>query len=68
MIEMTTQQHQQTARIYTFPPGGRDAARSQRTHEVTKPMTAAQSRFATALCTDSWYHAAAIEDDDKADT
>jgi len=62
-MEMTNQQHQHTARIYAFPAGGRDAQR--RRMNETNMQRAAQAQLASAICTDSWYHAAAIEEDEK---
>jgi hypothetical protein len=54
---------QGTAKIYQFPAGGRSALvglRSGQTGSATG--LAAAPRFNEALCSDSWYHEAAIQD------
>ncbi len=64
MIEMNSHHHQQTAKIYTFPSGGRDAVRGHSARELQAQLKS-NAQLATAICTDSWYHAAAIEEDEK---
>ena len=49
-----------SAKIYQFPAGGRSALAGRRYGE-TKPDIAAPA-VDIADCSDSWYHAAAIEE------
>jgi hypothetical protein len=51
---------QGSARIYQFPAGGRSALGGRRYGETTTETSASQ--VVTADCSDSWYHAAAIEE------
>jgi uncharacterized protein DUF2735 len=51
---------QGSARIYQFPAGGRSALGGRRYGETTTETSA--SPVVTADCSDSWYHAAAIEE------
>ncbi|WP_407164746.1 DUF2735 domain-containing protein [Bradyrhizobium sp. ORS 111] len=54
--------NQGSAKIYQFPTGGRAALGGRRYGEVrTSPERATQVE--TAICSDSWYHQAAIDDD-----
>jgi hypothetical protein len=59
-VMMNTGVNQGSARIYQFPTGGRAALGGRRYGE-------AKTEFAPpanlANCSDSWYHAAAIEDE-----
>ena len=57
---MTTSLNQGSARIYQFPAGGRQALGGRR-YEATKAITASPP-VSEADCSDSWYHAAAIEE------
>lgn len=50
-----------SATIYQFPPGGR-AALGGRRYADAKADLATAPRLNEALCSDSWYHQAAIED------
>jgi len=50
-----------SATIYQFPTGGRAALRGRRYGE-TKPAELAAEAVNLADCSDSWYHAAAIQD------
>ena len=52
---------QGSAKIYQFPTGGRAALRGRRYGE-TKPAELAAQAVNLADCSDSWYHAAAIQD------
>ncbi|NOJ48151.1 DUF2735 domain-containing protein [Bradyrhizobium archetypum] len=53
---------QGSAKIYQFPEGGRAALGGRRYGETTAAEFAAQA-VNLADCSDSWYHAAAIEDE-----
>jgi hypothetical protein len=57
---ITTGLNQGSAKIYQFPTGGRAALGGRRYGETTTDTAAAQ--VTTADCSDSWYHAAAIEE------
>ena len=51
-----------SAKIYQFPAGGR-AALGGRAYEEAKAVTeVASHRVSEAACSDSWYHAAAIQE------
>lgn len=50
-----------SAKIYQFPPGGRGAFGGRR--EDDKLLPADQSMVSEALCSSSWYHEAAIQED-----
>lgn len=50
-----------SATIYQFPAGGR-AALGGRRYGDAKADLASTPRVNEALCSDSWYHQAAIED------
>jgi len=50
-----------SAKIYQFPSGGR-AALSGRRYSDAKTDLAIAPRLNEALCYDSWYHQAAIEE------
>ena len=52
---------QETATIYQFPTGGR-AALGGRPYGDAKADLASAPRINEALCSDSWYHQAAIEE------
>jgi hypothetical protein len=52
---------QNSATIYQFPAGGR-AALGGRRYAEAKADLAGASRVNEALCSDSWYHQAAIEE------
>ena len=58
---MSTSLNQGSARIYQFPAGGRAALGGRRYDEV-KSAGALGSRLNEALCSDSWYHEAAIQE------
>jgi hypothetical protein len=58
---MNTGLNQGSAKIYQFPTGGRAALRGRRYGETTTAEFAAET-VDIADCSDSWYHAAAIED------
>jgi hypothetical protein len=60
---LDTGTNQGTAKIYQFPAGGRSALGGRRSGEtVGAADLAAAPRFNEALCSDSWYHEAAIRD------
>jgi hypothetical protein len=52
---------QSSAKIYQFPAGGRAALGVRRPHDARSELATAP-RTNEALCCDSWYHQAAIED------
>ena len=58
---MNTGLNQGSAKIYQFPAGGR-AALGGRRYGETKPADLATQPVNLADCSDSWYHAAAIQD------
>ena len=58
---MNTGANQGSARIYQFPTGGRSALGGRRYGEAKGESAAPPANL--AACGDSWYHAAAIEDD-----
>ena len=58
---MNTGVSQGSARIYQFPTGGRAALGGRRYGEVKTGFAPAPANIAD--CFDSWYHAAAIEDE-----
>jgi hypothetical protein len=59
---MNTGLNQGSAKIYQFPAGGRAALGGRRFGETRTVIDAAASQVNTAACSDSWYHAAAIEE------
>ncbi len=59
---MNTGLNQGSATIYQFPAGGRAALGGRRYGETRTTTEAATSLPSTADCSDSWYHAAAIEE------
>lgn len=58
---MNTGVNQGSARIYQFPTGGRAALGGRRYGEANTALAAPPANLAD--CFDSWYHAAAIEDE-----
>jgi Protein of unknown function (DUF2735) len=58
---MNTGVSQGSARIYQFPTGGRAALGGRRYGEAKTEFAAPTANL--AACSDSWYHAAAIEDE-----
>jgi len=60
---MSTALNQGSAQIYQFPAGGR-AALGGRRYGETKPALSQSPVYAnTAMCSESWYHQAAIDDE-----
>jgi hypothetical protein len=53
--------NQGSAKIYQFPTGGRAALKGRRYGEAKTEFAAAP--VSVADCSESWYHAAAIEDE-----
>ncbi len=52
-----------SATIYQFPAGGR-AALGGRRYGETRPVLSQSPAYAnTAICSESWYHQAAIDDE-----
>lgn len=52
---------QVSAKIYQFPAGGRAALGGRRYGDTKAGLTTAP-RLNEAMCSDSWYHQAAIEE------
>ncbi len=61
---MSTNQRQESARIYQFPAGGRAALGGRRREEFSSNSVASPGfeRVNEAACSDSWYHEAAIQE------
>ena len=59
-VMMNTSVSQGSARIYQFPPGGRAALGGRRYGEAKTEFAAPPANL--SACSDSWYHAAAIEE------
>jgi hypothetical protein len=59
---MSTSLNQGSARIYQFPAGGRAALGGRRYDEVKSAGALGNYRLNEALCSDSWYHEAAIQE------
>ncbi len=60
---MSTSFSQESAKIYQFPAGGR-AALGGRRHDETKPAIDANTpRVNETICSGSWYHEEAIQED-----
>jgi hypothetical protein len=51
-----------SAKIYQFPAGGRSALGGHRYGETKAATDVTNPRVSEAGCSDSWYHAAAIEE------
>ena len=58
---LNTGSSQQSAKIYQFPAGGR-AALGGRCYAEARADLATAPRVNEALCSDSWYHQAAIDE------
>ena len=58
---MNTSLNNGSAKIYQFPAGGRAALGGRRYGETKTEFAAPPANL--AACSDSWYHAAAIEDE-----
>ena len=58
---LNTSLNQGSAKIYQFPAGGRAALAGRRYGEARTEFAAPPANL--AACCDSWYHAAAIEDE-----
>ncbi|WGR92353.1 DUF2735 domain-containing protein [Bradyrhizobium sp. ISRA443] len=58
---MNSDLNQGSAKIYQFPAGGRAALGGRRYGEVQMSLELA-AKVETAMCSDSWYHQAAIDD------
>jgi hypothetical protein len=57
---ITTGVHEGSAKIYQFPAGGRSALAGRRYGETKSDIAA--PAVDVADCSDSWYHAAAIQE------
>jgi Protein of unknown function (DUF2735) len=58
---LSTGSSQGSAKIYQFPTGGRAALGGRRYGDAMTDLADAP-RVSQALCSDSWYHQAAIEE------
>ena len=58
---MNTSVNQGSATIYQFPTGGRAALGGRRYGQAATDFAAPAAHL--AVCSDSWYHAAAVEDE-----
>lgn len=63
---MNTNHSQESARIYQFPAGGRAALGGKRYDELKTVTAQAVTRANEAACSDSWYHADAIREAERA--
>jgi len=59
---MNTSFNQGSAKIYQFPAGGRAALGGRRSDEVQPAGTLGNYRINEAVCSESWYHEAAIQE------
>jgi hypothetical protein len=59
---MNTNLSQASATIYQFPAGGRAALGGRRYGETRAAPDAASVAGGDAACSESWYHAAAIQE------
>ena len=60
---MNTHSSQGTAKIYQFPTGGRAALAGHRQGaSQPAPDLATPARVNATICSDSWYHEAAIQE------
>ena len=57
---MTTELHRPTAKIYTFPSGGRAPPRRYRENQNSTARTAQDERLARVEYGNCWYHDAAV--------
>ncbi|MBR0870986.1 DUF2735 domain-containing protein [Bradyrhizobium tropiciagri] len=58
---ITTGQNQGSAKIYQFPAGGRAALGGRRFGETRAPLDL-PAHVETSICSESWYHQAAIDE------
>jgi hypothetical protein len=63
---MNTSLNHGSAKIYQFPAGGRAAAGWHRQQEARTASDLASTRVNEAVCSDSWYHEAAIQESNPA--
>jgi hypothetical protein len=61
---MSTNQSQESARIYQFPAGGRAALGGRRREEFSSNSVTGPGleRVNETVCSDGWYHEAAIQE------
>ena len=60
---MSTSASQRSATIYEFPAGGRAALGGRRYGEAKPALDQGPAYVNTAICSESWYHQAAIDDE-----
>jgi hypothetical protein len=59
---MNTSLNHESARIYQFPAGGRAALGVGRSDETRSATVPDSPRVNETVCSDSWYHEAAIQE------
>ena len=59
---MSTSLSHGSARIYEFPAGGRAALGGRRYGEAKSALDQGTTHVNTAICSESWYHQAAIDE------
>jgi hypothetical protein len=59
---MSSNQSQESARIYQFPAGGRAALAGKRWDEFNSRTGSGSERVSEVDCSGSWYHEAAIRE------
>jgi hypothetical protein len=60
---MSTSFNQQSAKIYQFPTGGRAALGGHRYGEAKPAIDRSTPRVTETICSGSWYHEEAIQED-----
>jgi hypothetical protein len=60
---MGTSLNHGSAKIYEFPAGGRAALGGRRYGETKSALDPRNTYVNTAICSESWYHQAAIDDE-----
>jgi hypothetical protein len=60
---MSTSLSHGSATIYQFPAGGRAALGGRRYGETKPALGQSPAHINTAICSESWYHQAAIDDE-----
>jgi hypothetical protein len=60
---MSTSFNQESAKIYQFPAGGRAALGGRRYGEAKPAVDQKTPRVSEAICSGSWYHEEAIQEE-----
>jgi hypothetical protein len=53
----------ESAKIHQFPSGGRAARDDRRSRETTSPLGQSMPRVSETICSGSWYHEEAIQEE-----